>query len=139
MSGNDSKPARHLGGCNCGDVRYEVSVDAGAATSCNCSICTRLGLLGAIVKPDAFKLLTAQSKLTSYSRAPEIANRYFCARCHVCCFGKGNLPQLGGDFVSINMNTLDDFDPSTVRIAYWDGRHDNWGSGTRPSPWPVRP
>jgi hypothetical protein len=138
MSGQAGNSKKHSGGCNCGDVRYEVVVDAGAATSCNCSICTRLGLLGAIVKPEAFTLLSDQSKLASYSRAPDIANRYFCAHCHVCCFGKGSLPQLGGAFVSVNMNTLDDFDPAEARLSHWDGRHDNWAAGTRPKPWPVR-
>jgi hypothetical protein len=137
MSACESLPARHAGGCFCGDVRYEVRVDASTASSCNCTVCTKLGALGAIVKPDMFKLLSDEAKLASFSRMPDIANRYFCARCHVYCFGKGHLAQLGGDFVSVNLNTLDDFDPSDAKIVYWDGRHDNWGAGPRPSPWPV--
>jgi hypothetical protein len=128
MSANEPRPARHLGGCFCGDVRYEVTVDASVASSCNCTVCTKLGALGAVVKPDMFKLLSDEAKLASYSRMPEIGNRYFCA-----------LAQLGGDFVSVNLNTLDDFDPSAVNIVYWDGRHDNWGAGPRPAPWPVSP
>ena len=78
-----------------GDVRYKATVDASVASSCNCSICMKLGVLGAIVKPEAFRLLSDEAKLASYSRAPEIANRFFCARCHVHCFGKGNLPRIG--------------------------------------------
>ncbi len=39
-------------------------------------------------------------------------------RCHVHCFGKGHLAVLGGDFVSINLNTLDDFDPSQAKMVY---------------------
>ena len=139
MSTNPSGPARHTGRCNCGDVRYEVTVDASAASGCNCSICTRLGALGAVVKPSAFKLLSDEAKLASFSRAPEIANRFFCARCHIFCFGKGHLAELGGDFISVNLNTLDNFDPSLARIVYWDGRHDNWHAGTRPTPWPISP
>jgi hypothetical protein len=137
MSTNPSRPALHAGGCNCGDVRYEAMVDAGVASGCNCSICTRLGALGAVVKPGAFRLLSDEAKLASFSRAPDIANRFFCARCHIFCFGKGHLAELGGDFVSINLNTLDNFDPSLARIVYWDGRHDNWHAGTRPTPWPI--
>ena len=137
MSTNPSAPAKHAGGCMCGDVRYEVTVDPSGGSSCNCTICTKLGALGAVVKPDAFRLLSDDSKLASFSRAPEIANRFFCARCHVFCFGKGHLAELGGDFVSVNLNTLDDFDPSLARIVHWDGRHDNWHAGPRPTPWPV--
>jgi hypothetical protein len=137
MTTNESKPTKRTGGCHCGDVRYEAAVDANTASSCNCSICTKLGALVATVKPEAFKLLSGGASLASYSRAPDIANRFFCPRCHIHCFGKGHLAQLGGDFVAINLNTLDDFDPSRVKMVYWDGRHDNWGAGPRSTPWPV--
>ena len=139
MSTTEPGPAKHAGGCLCGDVRYEVMVDAGNASSCNCTICTKLGALVAVVKPAAFKLLSEEARLSSYSRAPEIANRFFCARCHIHCFGKGHIAELGGDFVAINLNTLDEFDPTRANIVYWDGRHDNWGAGTRGTPWPILP
>lgn len=38
------------------------------------------------------------------------------------CFGKGNLPELGGAFVSISLNTLDDHDPGTTAGAVADAR-----------------
>ena len=134
---DESVPAKRFGGCHCGDVRYEVVVDTRAASGCNCTLCMKLGVLGAIVKPNAFKLLSDEAKLASYSRVPELGTRFFCALCHVHCFSKGHLDQLGGDFVSINLNTVDDFDPSQATIFYWDGRHDNWQAGSRPTPWPV--
>jgi hypothetical protein len=127
------------GGCLCGDVRFEVTVDAGAASGCNCTLCTKLGVLGAVVKPEVFRLLSDETKLATYSRVPEIATRFFCVRCHVYCFGKGHLAEIGGDFVSVNMNTLDNFDPSLARLVYWDGRHNNWDAGPRTAPWPVLP
>jgi hypothetical protein len=138
MSSNEPRPAKRAGGCHCGDVRYEAMVDTSTASGCNCTICTKLGVLVAVVKPDAFKLLSDEAKLASYSRAPEIANRFFCAQCHVHCFGKGHLAEVGGDYVAINLNTLDDFDPARASIVYWDGRHDNWGAGTRSAPWPIQ-
>jgi hypothetical protein len=137
MSNSESGPAKHNGGCICGDVRYEAAVNVAEASSCNCSVCMKLGVLGAFARPEAFKLLSDEAKLTSFSRRPEFANRFFCARCHVFCFGTGDLPELGGAFVSINLNTVDGFDPSLARIVHWDGRHDNWSAGTRPTPWPV--
>lgn len=39
--------------------------------------------------------------------------------------------------MSVNINTLDDFDPSEASLMYWDGRHDNWGAGPAMKPWPV--
>jgi len=51
--------------------------------------------------------------------------------------GAGHLDVLGGDYVSINLNSLDDFDLSRTQLAYWDGRHNNWQAGPRSTPWPV--
>ena len=134
----DTDPTTHQGSCHCGDVRYQVVLDARRGSRCNCRICTKLGVTASIVKPDAFTLLTDESKLATYSRFPEIGQRYFCARCHVLCFSRGHLAELGGDFVSVNLNTLDDHDVAlATTVRYWDGRHDNWQGGTRPTPWPI--
>jgi len=54
----------------------------------------------------------------------------------VTCFGRGHLAELGGDFVSINLNCLDGVELSELKVMYWDGRHDNW-AGARDEPWPV--
>lgn len=64
---------------------------------------------------------------------PTGAPRYLVAR----AFGKGNLPELGGAYVSVNVLCLDDVDPSTLAVVHWNGRHDNWHVGPRDRPWPV--
>lgn len=128
----------HQGGCHCGDVRYEAVVEPARASRCNCSVCVRLGAATQVVKPDALTLLVDEAALASFSRFPEIGSRYFCRRCHVFVFSRGTLAELGGAFVSVNLNTLDGFDPSLATFEYWDGRHDNWQAGPRPAPWPVR-
>ena len=138
MNNDDKNPSKHHGSCHCGDVKYEVVIDPTQASRCNCSVCTKLGVTTSIVKPDAFTLLVDESTLASFTRFPEIANRYFCKRCHVLVFGKGHLEEVGGDFVSVNLNTIDDFDPLQASFVYWDGRHDNWQAGPRPTPWPVK-
>jgi hypothetical protein len=71
------------------------------------------------------------------SRSRTRRARAICARCHSYCFGKGHLDMLGGDFVSVNLNCIDGFDVSKTELVHWDGRHDNWQAGPRPSPWPV--
>jgi hypothetical protein len=55
----------------------------------------------------------------------------------VQCFGKGTLEELGGDFVSININCLDGIDVHALPLRHWDGRHDNWHAGMRETPWPM--
>jgi hypothetical protein len=130
---------KHTGGCHCGAVRFEVTVDATSASRCNCSICQKLAFLSSIVKPSEFQLLTEESKLSAYEWGGKTARRFFCTSCGVHCFGRGFLEQVGGDYVSINVNALDDVDPATVKVVNWDGRHNNWQAGPRPEPWPVFP
>jgi len=127
----------HHGSCHCGAVRYEVDLDLGGkATRCNCTICTKLGTTGAHTKPAAFRLLSKDNALATYAVSP-VATRFFCRTCGAHCFGKGDIPALGGAFVSVNVNTLDDVDVGALAIGHWDGRHDNWQAGTRDRPWPI--
>lgn len=128
---------KHHGSCLCGDVQFEVQVDLSQGSQCNCTICTKLGATGSLVKPAEFTLLSDKSKQASFTRNPEVGNRYFCARCHVYCYGAGHLAELGGDFVSVNLNCIDGFDLTKAALIHWDGRHDNWGAGPRPARWPL--
>jgi hypothetical protein len=134
---NDTRISQHHGSCLCGDVKFEVELDPSRGSRCNCTLCTRLGTVGNIVKPAAFRLLCPESKLAAFTRTPEIGSRFFCARCHTFCYGKAHLEILGGDIVSVNMNCLEGFDVSRTEIVYWDGRHDNWSAGPRSTPWPI--
>ena len=64
---------------------------------------------------------------------------HFCKHCGVHAFARGHLDGLGGDYVSVNLNCLDDINPRDVRVIYWDGRHNNWQAGPRPAPWSIEP
>jgi len=129
---------RATGGCHCGQVRFEVEVDLGAGgTMCNCTVCTKISPVGAIVPPSAFRLLSGEDSLSSYEWGTKTAQRKFCKHCGVHCFAFGHLDILGGDYVAISLNCLDDFDLSAVKLGYWDGRHNNWQAGLRPTPWPI--
>jgi hypothetical protein len=136
MEPTSENQKKHRGSCHCGDVRFDVVIDATSGSKCNCSICTKINQIGGIVKPDAFVLLTDEAKLGTYEWGGRTATRYFCKNCGVHCFGRGHLPQLGGDYVSINLNCLDDIDLRDISVAYFDGRHNNWQAGTRREPWP---
>mgnify|MGYP006054900859 FL=1 len=128
----------HHGSCLCGDVQFDVELDLRKASRCNCTLCTKLGVTGSMVKPAAFALRSPVASLSTFTRTPEVGTRYFCARCHVYCYGQGHLAELGGDFVSINLGCVDGFDPTAAEFVHWDGRHDNWAAGPRPTPWPVQ-
>src|SRR6266508_1396680 len=112
---------RHTGSCHCGDVRFEVDLDASQGNRCNCSVCTKTAVLSGMVKPAAFRLVAGEERLTAYEWGPKISKRYFCSRCGVHCFGKGHLAEVGGDYVSVNLQCLDGLEPAGVKVGYWDG------------------
>jgi hypothetical protein len=138
VNANEKGVTQHDGSCHCGKVKFTVQLDlADGGTRCNCSICNKLGLTARNVKPSAFELVAGEAELSAYQWGSKIGTRFFCKHCGVQCFSRGYLEQIGGDFVSVNLNALDDVDVSTLKIGFWDGRHNNWQAGMHPEPWPI--
>jgi len=133
-----SRSKKYTGGCHCGAVRYEATLDLEKPVSrCNCTICTKRSAAGTIIAPAAFRVVAGQQDLTGYRRGAHPNTFHFCKRCGIHLFGTGDIPELGGAYVSVNVNTIDDLDPMTLTYIYWDGRHENWDAGPRQAPWPI--
>jgi len=126
---------KHKGSCHCGAVQFEATIDATKGTRCNCTICTKLNPLGAITKPELVTVTKGESELSSFGRS-EAGRRYFCKHCGVYLYSKGHLAELGGDYASVNLQTLDDVEIDDIAVMHWDGRHDNWQAGPRAEPYP---
>jgi hypothetical protein len=138
MTQTNSTTRTLRGSCHCGQVKFEVEADpARGASRCNCSVCTKLGALASIVKPEAFRLLTSEAELGVYEWGAKISKRYFCKACGTHCFGRGHLAEVGGDYVSFSYNSIDDFEISELSVVHWDGRHNNWHAGPSTKPFPI--
>lgn len=122
----------YRGSCHCGAITYQASLDLAAGTGrCNCSYCTKTRSWSASVAPQDFQRLSGDDALGDYAKDWGAGNVHhvFCTRCGTNVYGYGHIPEMGGDFVGIQVNTLDDASNDALlsgTLRYSDGRNDNW-------------
>jgi hypothetical protein len=116
------EPRSHSGGCHCGKVRYEVKMDlANPVTSCNCSMCGRVGSLLSFVPATQFKLLSGEDVLTDYLFNNKAIHHLFCNVCGVKSFARAT-GRDGVPMVAINTRCLDHVSLGDLKIKEFDGR-----------------
>jgi hypothetical protein len=110
------------GGCHCGEVRLRVQADLASVSTCNCSICTKKGILHLVVPLERFTLLQGEAALTTYRFGTQVAQHTFCRHCGIHAF---YTPRSDPDKVSVNARCLDDVDVAALQPSRsFDGR--NW-------------
>ena len=109
------------GSCHCGAIRFEVEApERIKAGDCNCSICTRSGMLHLIVPKSKFRLLSAEDQIATYRWNTGTAQHMFCRTCGIKPF---YIPRSNPDGYDINVRCLD-VQPIELEIEPFDGR--NW-------------
>jgi len=115
------------GGCHCGRVRFRARVDLDLLSQCNCSICTKKGILHLPIAPEDFELLRGKTALTVYTFETGVAQHTFCSHCGIHAF---YIPRSQPDRITVNARCLDDIDgPSLQPTRFFGGRH--WEAAQR--------
>jgi len=120
----------YSGSCHCGAVKFEADIDLAQGTNkCNCTICTKTRNWNVIIKPDAFRLVSGEGALSDYRFGSKQGSHLFCKTCGVRTFERGHVKEIGGDYVSIKLASLDGVDLNEVIAApvrYANGRDNKW-------------
>ena len=117
----------YTGSCHCGAVAFEADLDLSQSTyRCNCSICRRTRFWPAVARPEGFRLLTGEDRLTKYVFNSRKNHHYFCNTCGVRPFGVGNDTPIGTMYgVNIGcLHGITEQELSGLRVTYVDGMND---------------
>lgn len=119
----EKKPQTLHGSCHCGQVRFTVNTVLDKVVQCNCSICSKKGVLHHRVPPEQFQLLQGEDALQLYQFDSKEAKHWFCKYCGIHPFSN---PRAAPDMISINVHCLDDVELAAAlpEVIYFDGK--NW-------------
>ncbi|MGH6610265.1 MAG: GFA family protein [Burkholderiaceae bacterium] len=95
---------RHLGGCLCGAVRFEVDGPMRDVVLCHCAMCRKThGHIGAYTNVPRSSLRMIEARGLKWYDSSGFARRGFCSECGASIFWE----RLTGDLVSIAAGALD--------------------------------
>jgi hypothetical protein len=113
---------KRIGGCNCGQARFEVSGEPLRVGLCHCLACRKeTGSLGNFFAVWPSEQVSVTGKTRSWRQTTD--NRHFCARCGSSVFGLID----GANEVEIRVGAFDNA-PTDFTPAYelWTPRRERW-------------
>lgn len=120
----------YKGSCHCGAVKYQADIDLSKGTmKCNCHLCTKMRSWKVFIKPEGFKLIFGADQVSEYHGKNPTAQRFFCKTCGIYLYEIGDAEWMGGPFVGIFLNSLDDASIDELMegsMNFANGRDDDW-------------
>jgi len=119
---------RYEGGCHCGKVRFSIETELTSASQCNCSVCTKKGVINHRVPPERLQLLQGKEALGLYQFGTQTAKHWYCKHCGIHVYSN---PRRAPDQYAVNLRCLDDFYQviDGLKITQFDGQH--WEEAVR--------
>ncbi|MEC3911213.1 GFA family protein [Sphingobium sp. CR2-8] len=108
------------GSCHCGAVTFSVSAEPPTeGMTCNCSHCSRKGLVLTFVAADQFTIESGEDHLTDYLFYKHAITHQFCSICGAQAFALGKSPD--GEMRAINLRCVPSIDIDGLAIQKVDG------------------
>jgi hypothetical protein len=111
----------YKGSCHCGGIAYEVEGELGQVMECNCSHCSRKGLLLWFLPREKLKLKTPAENLETYTFNKHVIKHHFCSKCGCAPFADGVGPK-GEATAAVNVRCLEGVELSSLKRIPFDGR-----------------
>lgn len=121
-------PAPYLGGCQCGELRYEIACEPVTLYVCHCTDCQKQSSsafgMSLTIPTSSLKIVSGTMK--EWTRPAQSGASVFCKFCPTCgsriLHGKDSRP----DFINIKAGTLDDTSWLAPVAQVWTKRAQRW-------------
>lgn len=118
----DINTKTYTGGCHCSAVRYEAeSAPITSAMECNCSHCSKKGMLLTFIPRTQFTLTAGENALTEYRFNNRTIQHLFCNVCGTQAFAYGKDGE-GNEVACLNVRCTDDIDVSALDRTPFNGK-----------------
>lgn len=111
----------YKGSCHCGNIAFQVEGTLTGATSCNCSMCQRKGILMWFVPREQLQLLTPDENAATYTFNKHVIKHRFCPKCGIHTYGEGVDPK-GKPTAAVNIRCFEDIELDKVPVTRFNGR-----------------
>jgi hypothetical protein len=106
--------------CHCGNIKLAAIEFPSEITSCNCSICYRLGALLAYYDEENVKVIVGVERKTTYSWGEKTMTYHRCEKCG-CTTHYTTTEDDGNKLVAVNCRMAQTPDISKIPLREFDG------------------
>ena len=106
--------------CHCGNIKLVTTESPSEITSCNCSICYRLGALWAYYEEENVKITVAVEPKNTYTWGKKTMIYHRCGKCG-CTTHYTTTEGDGNELIAINCRMAQISDISEIPVREFDG------------------
>ncbi|MDP2308311.1 MAG: GFA family protein [Pseudomonadota bacterium] len=123
--------------CHCGAVRLSIVEPPARVTSCNCSVCRRIGALWAYYRPEQVRIAPSDRATIAYVRGDGLIEFHHCSTCGCLTHYEG-VDKARSERIGVNARMMEPEALAGVRVRRFDGASSWTEAGEEDVPWSCR-